>query len=332
VINVALADHLPHQSFNHHTHCLETAMISFESCLRRVTRRIAFVRGGARLIEPLRRHYVKRYAGTPERWIVINDFDGDMRFRVDRASYMGSLTYWRGYHSYSELCCLARLLKPWMVFADVGANRGEFTVFAAKRLPDGRVLSFEPLRSTYQELLENVRLNDLKNVSTFECGLAEAAGARELYTSDDLTAHGSWHEGLGTLYQTDYRATLLGTVKLRKFDEVAQQSQLQTLQCMKIDVEGAELAVLQGARECIERFRPLLLLEINRETFEAAGYSKWEIIDFLRRYDYRLYRIGRHGSTTAVAIDDLPDFCCTLWVPPNGFSCSDQDLRRVLAA
>jgi FkbM family methyltransferase len=307
-------------------------MNTLESCLRKITRRIAFVRGGARLIEPLRRYYVKRYAGTPERWVVIDDFDGNMRFRLDRASYMGSLMYWRGYHSYCELRCLDKLLTRSTVFADVGANRGEFTIFAAKRLTRGTVLSFEPLRDNYQDLAQNVRLNSLKNVLAFECGLAEQNQERPLYTSDDLTAHGSWHEGLGTLYHTDYRAVPLGTVKLRKFDELFRESGLTALDGMKIDVEGAELAVLQGAQQSIARFRPWLCLEMNRETFEAAGYSMCDVADFLQPFGYQLYRIGRHGSTRAVDVRQLPDFCCTLWVPTGCASSSDHDLRRLSAA
>jgi len=307
-------------------------MVSMETCLRRITRRIAFVRGGARLIEPLRRHYVKRYESSPERFATLDDFDGDMKLRVDRASYMGSLIYWRGYHSYRELRCLDRLLTPSMVFADVGANRGEFTIFAAKRLPHGKVLSFEPLGVCYQELLANVRLNKLANVLPFACGLADATKRCPLYTSTDVGAHGSWHEGLTTLYPTDDRAEFVGTAALRRFDDVFHESKLSSLHCMKIDVEGAELAVLHGARDCLERFRPVLLLEINAETFQAAGSTNREIADLLTPLGYRLHAIGRRGSAHPAGIDKLPDFCCTLWAPTSGSSCSPADLQRVLTA
>ena len=137
-----------------------------EHALRQITKKLMTVRGGNRLIEPVRRHFVKRYAGTSRGSIVVNDFDGDLKRRIDRASYMGSLIYWRGYHSLNELFCLRTLLKPTSVFADVGANQGEFTTFAAKYVRNGRVLSFEPLLDNFVVLKENVEINQFQNVRT----------------------------------------------------------------------------------------------------------------------------------------------------------------------
>jgi hypothetical protein len=101
---------------------------------------------------------------------------------------------------------------------------------------------------------------------------------------------------------------------------------------MKIDVEGAELAVLRGASDCLERFRPVLLLEMNAETFQAAGFTNREIADLLTSLGYRLHVINRRGSAHLASIDQLPEFCCTLWAPTSRSSCSPQDLQRVLTA
>ena len=114
-------------------------MLTIERSLRALSQRFARTRGGNRLIEPVRRFYVNKYKNKANAYVTIDYFDGDLRFGLDRASYMGSLIYWRGFHSRNELQCLGRLLQPNMTFVDVGANRGEFTVYAAKRLIDGCV-------------------------------------------------------------------------------------------------------------------------------------------------------------------------------------------------
>ncbi|MDA1214878.1 MAG: FkbM family methyltransferase, partial [Planctomycetota bacterium] len=246
---------------------------------------------------------------------VVNDFDGDLKLRIDRASYMGSLIYWRGYHSLNELFCLRTLLKPTSVFADVGANQGEFTTFAAKYAYNGRVLSFEPLLDNFVVLKENVEINQFQNVELHQCGLGDARGSLEIYTTEDLTAHGSWHEGLGSLYRTDYRNKALGTVRIEVFDEQFAQSGCTRLDGMKIDVEGAELFVLKGAAESIQKFHPFLMLEINEETYQAAGYSKRDVVELLTGWGYRMFKIGRRGRRVEVDPSQLPDFCCTLWLP-----------------
>jgi FkbM family methyltransferase len=309
-----------------------TKMLNVEFQLRRVTRKIAFVRGGARLIEPIRRHYVSRYAASPQRWTEIGDFDGDMKLRVDRAAYMGSLIYWRGYHSYRELRVLDRLLTPAMTFIDVGANRGEFTVFAAKRLPSGRVLSFEPLPDNFRELTHNIKLNHLDNVTPFAVGLADSSRRQSLYTSADESVHQSWNEGLGSLFASDYRAIELEPIELRTLDEVCSDAKLSTIHCIKIDVEGAELSVLHGAHNCLLRFRPVLILESNAETCRSAGYSIHDIAHLLEPLGYQPHAIDRRGKVAPLALAQMPDFCSTIWLPPPGFACTEQHVARVLSA
>jgi FkbM family methyltransferase len=306
-------------------------MIDVESHLRKVTRKIAFLRGGARLIEPIRRHYVSHYAASPSRWTEIDDFDGDMKLRVDRAAYMGSLIYWRGYHSYRELRVLDRLLTSAMTFIDVGANRGEFTIFAAKRLPSGRVLSFEPLPANFRELVHNIELNQLENVTPFAIGLAESGRYQPLYTSADVSLHHSWHEGLGTLFGSDYRAVKLDSIELRTLDKVCSDTDVDAIHCIKIDVEGAELHVLQGALEYLTRFRPVLILEMNAETFGAAGYSTLDTAQLLAQLGYWLYSIDRCGRVALLSLDEVLHFCSTIWLSPQGFACTEIDLTRELS-
>lgn len=286
-----------------------------EQTLRQITKKLMTIRGGNRLIEPVRRYFVKRYAGTPHGSVIIDDFDGDLKLRVDRASYMGSLIYWRGYHALNELYCLRRLLEPEMVFVDVGANLGEFTTFAAKYLSQGRVISYEPVHGNFAVLKENVALNGFRNVRLFECGLGKTPGAREIYTADDVEQYGSWNEGLPSLYRTDYRSKLLGSVRIEVFDEQFAKLGCKRLDGMKIDVEGAELFVLKGAAKIIQKHRPFLIMELSKETYNAAGYTRREVVELLNSWGYCMYKIGRRGRCVEIDTSQLSDFCCTLWLP-----------------
>jgi FkbM family methyltransferase len=245
---------------------------------------------------------------------VLTDFDGDLKFRVDRACYMGSLIYWRGYHSLSELMCLDELLRPPMVFADVGANQGEFTTFAAKRLTEGSVLAFEPLEENYRILTENVELNRFSNVLRYNFGLSDQPDEVEVFASPDVKLHGGWNE-TATMFPTDSWNTRVGRVRVEVFDEVFPETGLKRLDGMKIDVEGAELPVLRGASQAIQRHRPFIIMEICDETYQAAGYCKSDVCQLLRDMGYRLFVIRRGGRRTPASVEQLPHFCNTLWLP-----------------
>lgn len=105
---------------------------------------------------------------------VITDFDGDLKFRCSLHHHIGSQIFWHGAYSHAQLRLLSRLLKsPDMVYLDAGANVGEQTIFAAKRLSRGRVFAFEPATEVFQVLSENIRSNGFTHVRAEKIGLGD---------------------------------------------------------------------------------------------------------------------------------------------------------------
>ena len=286
--------------------------------LARFTRRIPRFRGWHRLLEPLRRHFVKVYQGRPDRWIVIEDFEGDLRFRVDRAAYMSSVIYWRGIHSYGEASLIRRFLPSDGVFLDVGANQGELTLVAARRAPHGRVIAFEPIPQWFALLSENVRLNGLEHVTLVPVALSSREDTLEMFTSDDVCLHASFHEGLSTFHRTTYRDVPVGRFPTVPLDLYSQREGLTRVDMIKIDVEGAERAVLEGARATLDRLRPTLILELNEETFGSAGYSSEAIAQPLRSMGYTLFHVDPFARITPVADRPLASFGTLLARHENG--------------
>ena len=261
-----------------------------------------------RLIERFRRKSAIRHAGGPDPWTVIEDYDGDLKIRVDQSAFIGSSIFWLGYHAFNELQVLNRLLKPPMVFADVGANQGEFTLIAAKRLREGRVLAFEPVEKLYAQLMENVRMNGFRNVMAYDFGLSDRSGVRDIFTSNDRTIHDSLNDGLCTLFRTEQRSKFLGSVRLAVFDEVFESSGLQRLDILKVDVEGSELPALRGAERSLRKYKPLVFVEINDVTFQSAGYSTGDLVEFLRSLGYSFHLIKAFGRTVPVREGEFPPF------------------------
>jgi FkbM family methyltransferase len=265
--------------------------VSLDAALSRFTRHVPRFRGWHRLLEPLRRHYVRVYEGRDDRWTEIADFEGDLRMRLDRSAYMGSVIYWRGIHAYAEAGIIRRFLPEDGVFVDVGANQGELTLVAARRARRGRVVSFEPVPQWHDRLAENVALNRFANVTLVRAGVSDHEGTAEMFTSHDTKAQASFNEGLSSFQRSGYRDTSVGTFPLVTLDAWASRETLARLDLLKIDTEGSERAVLEGASATLERFHPMLLLELNQETFGAAGYTGETLAGWLRERGYALFLV-----------------------------------------
>jgi FkbM family methyltransferase len=173
-----------------------------------------------------------------------------------------------------------------MVFLDVGANEGFYSVFASRRVGEtGSVWALEPSRREMARLTANVELNGLTNVRPFCVALADEDGDAELLIACDE------HSGHNTLGQFVYESgpDRREPVRLRRLDSLLQESALERLDFLKIDAEGAEMRVLAGAGDALRKFRPFILLEMNDRALKAQGSSRDNVIRHLESQDYRIY-------------------------------------------
>jgi FkbM family methyltransferase len=258
--------------------------------------------------EKFYRSWMKR--SHPSEQIVITNIDKNIAMKVDPSKAMGAAFYWMGFHELNEWRFLNRYLKSDMTFVDIGANQGEFSLFAAKRLTKGRVLAFEPVDFFYDLLCENIERNSYRNIETFHYGLSNESKQLPIYMGK--TGAGE-HEGLATIFQSDLRERFIQNIELRVLDDQLPQLNLNRIDFMKIDVEGAEMLVLKGAQKTIERFRPLIMIEINNATYQAAGYTVPDVIQFFKQMRYTLNIMTKNGTLKAVTA--TPGFCNAVFVP-----------------
>jgi FkbM family methyltransferase len=241
--------------------------------------------------------------------VTINNFAGNLQMRVDKNSYMGGSIYWTGYHHINEFLYLKKALSPDMTFVDVGANQGEFTLFASSLLKNGNVISFEPVSSNFNSLTHNVELNGLKNVQIQKMGLFDKEDQMPIYTSMEETLHSGRHEGLSTLFAGDTRSTFEETIELKVFDDLFFDS-LTRFDFLKIDIEGAELYAMKGMIKALRKFKPGILIEMSHQTFLDAGYTVKEMLDFLFELGYEPYTLYRGNlvKKESVSYDDWGNY------------------------
>jgi FkbM family methyltransferase len=239
--------------------------------------------------------------------LIIKNFDGNIKMQIDRARSMGASLYWTGFHEFRELFFLQRYLKPDMTFVDVGANQGEYSLFAAKRLSKGNVLAFEPLPSIRAVFDENIRLNGFANIKVFDCGLSDKNGQLDFHEIEDAD------EGLGTLYLGQRKSKSVIRIPLRSLDEVMHELPHLKVHFIKMDIEGGELYALKGSERTIEKCRPMIMIEINDATYRAAGYSTQDVESFFRERKYIPHEIGKRGKL--IKCNTLPEFGNIVYKP-----------------
>jgi len=170
---------------------------------------------------------------------------------------------------------------------DIGANIG-LTALAFSRMAD-RVHAFEPSPTTFAFLRQNTAGSDAIALHNF--GLGDHAGQFELTFSPSSRAGGFVS---GTTRVSGGHVT--EKIDVRRLDDLAADLDLDALAFVKIDVEGFEGGVLQGGRETIERFKPVVALELNHWCLNAfQRTSVPDFFDFLRGMFPILYAI--QGST-----------------------------------
>jgi FkbM family methyltransferase len=179
--------------------------------------------------------------------------------------------------------CITIHLAPGDVFVDIGANIGFFTLIGARRVgPRGRVYSFEPVAENAASIVRSSHMNGFSTIEVF----AEAMGART-ERSELLLAH---HIGGAMLASAGTPPDHCGSVNVNvvSLDDAIDTRKLRPPALIKIDVEGAELEVLQGMRRTLQSVRPTVIYEVDDETRRGLDGKCQKIADFLHAAGYGL--------------------------------------------
>ena len=174
------------------------------------------------------------------------------------------------------------------VFFDCGANVGYYALLFSSLAPKGRVYAFEPTK-THAMLLRNLRHNGAVNVVAERLALGRVGG-RTAARLPRIWGH-AWEGG-------EFEFTTL--------DDYVRNRGIGHVDCIKIDVDSHEFAVLMGAEETLSRFRPRLVIELTDIALTLRGVFSTEVFAWLAAHgysratvlDHTNYVFGNAGLTT----------------------------------
>ncbi|MBM4131991.1 FkbM family methyltransferase, partial [bacterium] len=239
-----------------------------------------FRAAAARLAGPLRRRWRRwrppRVAAGPARGLRLDPGAGD----PDAVT---------GRYEAPVQAVVAAELRAGDVVLDVGANIGFLTVLAARLVgPAGRVVAFEPVPANARLVRRNAALNGQRQVQVVEAAAGDHDGTATLV----LARHAGGAALQGAARPPDACGALsVPIVTLDAWLAGHGASLPGPVRLVKIDVEGAEAAVLRGAAALLGEQRPLVLLEVDAGT-AAGAEAKYEVCrELLAGHGYRVERL-----------------------------------------
>ena len=203
----------------------------------------------------------------------------------------GTFDYWGD--DVGDLRFLWRSLQPGMMFLDVGAYHGVFSVLAAKKLGrGGRVIAFEPSPRERQRMQRHLRQNRIESVAIEPYALTTGEGVASLnVVVEGFTTMNSLRPP-----QIDH-PTKQVKVDTTSLDAYLARKQIDRVDLMKIDTEGGEVDAFRGADRLLSQPRPLIICEVLDLVTRPWGYAASDIMKLVRTYDYEWFDILPDGST-----------------------------------
>ena len=172
---------------------------------------------------------------------------------------------------------------PGTAVLDIGANFGQMAVFFSKSVgPDGLVYAFEADDFIFHVLEKNIKANGCNNISAFCKAVYNTTGRIVFYPEQDLTRFSS----LGS-YGIDPNATSGREVETISIDSLKIEKKISF---MKVDVQGADLAVLQGAKATIEKHKMPVIFEFEEQFQTEYKTCFQDYLDFIESIGYKIQK------------------------------------------
>lgn len=182
----------------------------------------------------------------------------------------------------TDSAMIMRLVSPEDCVIDIGANMGWYSINIAKTYPASKVHAFEPIPKTYSFLERNIKLNDLKNVTAQHFGLSNERKDIIFYFYPEGGVNAS------SANLSERADAELITCHVERLDDYVNANKLQ-VDFIKCDVEGAELFAFQGAKETLQRDKPIVFTEMLRKWAAKFNYHPNEIIALFASLGYRCF-------------------------------------------
>ncbi|MEH1836077.1 MAG: FkbM family methyltransferase [Nostoc sp.] len=184
-------------------------------------------------------------------------------------------------------------------FIDIGANHGVYSLAFTFGRPGTKALALDPSPLAFPILQRNIQLNPECDITPLQIAAGSAPG--------DLRMKLNWHHLEVIADQTAAESEQVKIVPVRTVDSLCEELNFHP-DLIKVDVEGHELACLQGMDKILRHQRTEFFLEIHPELIEPLGYRLDDITTYLRGLDYKFWSLGGEQRSASWFNDQIHTF------------------------
>jgi FkbM family methyltransferase len=219
--------------------------------------------------------------------IITNTFYGERKF-----SCKNNIEYYRANNLGGEEAALGAflfLLEKEDVVWDIGSSIGLFSIYSATYARS--IIAFEPDSEIFDRLKKNVRINKFENrIICYKMGISNEKGSVSL-NSDGLNGHSPSISNLG-------RHTKRVDITVNSIDNLIKNDGFTTPTVIKIDIEGAEILALKGAKDLLNSVSAprLLFIELHPLFLKSYNSSTDEVISLVNSYGYKILSINERDA------------------------------------
>lgn len=225
-----------------------------------------------------------------------------------------------GIYEIENVALILKLMPPNGLLFDVGANIGLMAIPILQSYPDCQAISFEPSPNTLIYLRRTICESNLKERWKLrEVVLSDHSGETDLFVHDV-----AWGAFDSTLQNNRISGEIRKfKVPVKSLDEEWQKLGCPVVSVIKIDVEGAEIAVLNGAKNCILNNRPYILVEWTLLNLKSSKQDPCDLLTLADKLDYTIVTVPRllyvpNFTTLELYMKETESF---LLIPNNNGNC-----------
>lgn len=210
---------------------------------------------------------------------------------------------------------------------DIGANIGVLSVEMSQLATKGQVFSFEPFTKSFTYLCHNIKQNNISNVKIYNIALANFNGTSNIKSTDNFDGEAQliFTQDLSTsINKIDLPDASNNITNVYKLDDWVKKNNVDRIDLLKVDIEGAEILFLEGASEVISRYKPDLVIELNPNALKSVSQanhrdlflklkSLYPKIYLIRREDGRIIRLSSDAQLMGLMLTghNVEDLYCT---------------------
>lgn len=211
--------------------------------------------------------------------IVISNIDG-INYELNLNEMIDSAIFFSGCFDRNTTNAINRLCKEEMIVLDIGANVGAYTLRIAKIIGKmGRVIAFEPMAWAFLKLKRNMELNNFQNITLEKLALTNE-------TKNEINGFkSSWLLSGGSCDISQKKEL----IQFMKLDNYLSKKGIKEVDFIKLDVDGYEFKVLQGAINTLKKDKPIIILELGIYTLDRVDDKIEDMISFLSYLGYKFY-------------------------------------------